>query len=326
MSSVLVVEDDTGLREVLHEFLSEEYPCYAASTVEEAITLLDANRFDVVLTDISMPGKSGLELLGYVKQQWPETAVIMLSGINDQDYAQGLCKMGAFDFLAKPFQLDDVLQSVARALGQQEKKVSEERAAQDEVEAQEGEAEEDHTAIFSSVQLGGIFSLAELLEIVQRGKMNGYIELHWDNATIKQARQLGKFNDTTGTLDEAVLHCSGWIYLKNGLMIDAAIDEEQGSQYWRDSESSLALLVKLATYIGKGVRAWGFSMAKMDRTEKLTVQDNSGKLFGIITCDEADAVDAENKSMRATADAAAAKSVLAKATLETESKGAALAC
>ena len=263
---------------MLHEFLSEEYPCYAASTVEEAITLLEANRFDVVLTDISMPGKSGLELLGYVKQQWPDTAVIMLSGINDQDYAQGLCKMGAFDFLAKPFQLDDVLQSVGRALGQQQQ-ASAERSAQEEAEAPEGDAEEDHAAIFSSVQLGGIFSLAELLEIVQRGKMNGYIELHWDNATIKQARQLGKFNDAQGTLDEAVLHCSGWIYLKEGLMIDAVIDDEPGSQYWRDAEPSLSLLVKLATYIGKGVRAWGFTMAKMERPAKLVVSDNSGKLF-----------------------------------------------
>ena len=191
MSSVLVVEDDTGLREVLHEYLSEEHPCYAASTVEEAMKLLDANRFDVVLTDISMPGKSGLELLGHVKQQWPETAVIMLSGINDQDYAKGLCKMGAFDFLAKPFRLDDVGQTVARAIGERQQQVSVESAAQEVADEQSGESEEGHTAIFSSVQLGGIFSLAELLEIVQRGRLNGYIELHWDNATIKQARQLG---------------------------------------------------------------------------------------------------------------------------------------
>ena len=319
MSSVLVVEDDMGLREVLHEFLSEEYPCYAASTVEEAMTLLDANRFDVVLTDISMPGKSGLELLGYVKQQWPETAVIMLSGINDQDYAQGLCKMGAFDFIAKPFQLDDVGQSVARALGQKQQ-VSEARTAQIEADAPEGEVDEDHSAIFSSIQLGGIFSLAELLAVVQRGQMNGYIELHWDNATIKQARQVGKFNDPTGALDEAVLHCSGWIYLKEGLMIDAVIDEERTSKYWRDAESSLSLLVKLATYISKGVRAWGFSMAVMDRPTKLEVRDNSGKVFGIITSDEADEVDAETKSAKAAADAAS-ESVLLKASVDPESQG-----
>lgn len=321
MSSVLVVEDDTGLREVLHEFLSEEHPCYAASTVEEAMTLLDANRFDVVLTDISMPGKSGLELLGYVKQQWPETAVIMLSGINDQDYAQGLCKMGAFDFLAKPFQLDDVWQSVARAIGQKQQASADEQTARDTADEQEGgETDGDNGAIFSSIQLGGVFSLAELLEIVQRGRMSGYIELHWDNATIKQARQIGKFNNAAGSLDEAVLHCSGWIYLKEGLIIDAAIDEEAGSQYWRDAEQSLTLLVKLATFIGKGVRAWGFSMARMDRPAKLTVWDNSGKLFGIITSDEADEAAASAPSANSPAERMSVE-----ATLETEPERVALA-
>ena len=70
----------------------------------------------MVLTDISMPGLSGLELLGHIRQKFPNTPVIMISGIGDHDHAQGLIKLGAFDFLLKPFSLDVVEKSVQRAV------------------------------------------------------------------------------------------------------------------------------------------------------------------------------------------------------------------
>jgi CheY-like chemotaxis protein len=308
MLSILVVEDDDVLREVLHEYLSEEHFCCAVSTAEEAMPHLERRRFELVMTDISMPGMSGLELLGQVKQRWAETVVVMLSGIHDEQYAQGLFKMGAFDYLAKPFTLEDVGRALERAIAAHQELWrkcavgSEAAACEDEEDEREGTAEtDDNAAIFSSVQLGGIFSLPELLEIVQRGRMNGYIELHWDKATIRQARQLGKFRDAaTGELDGAVLNCAGWLYLREGLIIDAAIEEPEGSPNWREPEQALALLVKLATYVGRGVRAWGFSMKEMERAARLTVSDNSGKLFSIITSDEQeDAAYADEEAARA---------------------------
>jgi len=63
-----------------------------------------------------MPGLSGLELLGRVRQRFPNTPVIIISGIGDQEHAQGLIKLGAFDFLLKPFTLEVVEKSVKRAL------------------------------------------------------------------------------------------------------------------------------------------------------------------------------------------------------------------
>jgi len=71
-----------------------------------------------VLTDISMPGLSGLELLGYLRQEQPDTPVIVVSGIGDREHAEGLMRLGAFDFILKPFTLEAVEQSVARALEQ----------------------------------------------------------------------------------------------------------------------------------------------------------------------------------------------------------------
>ena len=116
MSRVLVVDDDDTIRDTLYELLSEEYVCQTAETAEKAFARLEADAYDVVLTDISMPGLSGLELLGRIRQKYSKTPVIIMSGIGDQEYAQGLIKLGAFDFLLKPFTLEVVEKSVKRAI------------------------------------------------------------------------------------------------------------------------------------------------------------------------------------------------------------------
>jgi len=116
MPKILVVDDDDTIRDTLYELLSEEYLCQTAETAEKAFARLEADSYDVVLTDISMPGLSGLELLGHIRQKFPNTPVIMISGIGDQDHALGLIKLGAFDFLLKPFSLDVVEKSVQRAV------------------------------------------------------------------------------------------------------------------------------------------------------------------------------------------------------------------
>ncbi|MCA1631846.1 MAG: response regulator [Acidobacteria bacterium] len=289
MISILIVEDDPTLREVLSDLLSEDFPCCAVKSVEEALQKLETGRFSIVLTDISMPGMSGLELLGCIKQKWEHIPVIMFSGIDDEEYAQGINKIGAFDYLSKPFALDQIVQSVTRAIIEHPHLSSDPFVDQDSegsVPPREDRPAGQSTPIFASVVLGGIISFAELLEIVQRGKMCGYIELHWDNSAISRARELGRFNDASGAIDAAVLNCSGWIYLKDGLIIDAVIDESEGSEFWRGAEESLAVLVKLSTYVGDGVRAWGFSMDQMERRPTLSIRDNSAKMFDIITSDE----------------------------------------
>lgn len=116
MPRVLVVDDDDAIRDTLYELLSEEYVCQTAETAEKAFARLEADAYDVVLTDISMPGLSGLELLGHIRQKFPDTPVIIISGISDQEHAHGLIKLGAFDFLLKPFRLEVVEKSVKRAV------------------------------------------------------------------------------------------------------------------------------------------------------------------------------------------------------------------
>jgi two-component system response regulator PilR (NtrC family) len=116
MAAILIVDDDEAVRDVLYDLFSEEHLCHVAATAEQALAFIDDQPYDVVLTDISMPGLSGLELLGHLRQTRPGTPVIVISGIGDRTHAEGLIRLGAFDFLLKPFQLEDVERSVARAL------------------------------------------------------------------------------------------------------------------------------------------------------------------------------------------------------------------
>ena len=116
MSLILVVDDDETIRDTLYELLSAEYDCQTAQTAEQALARLEVESYDVVLTDISMPGLSGLELLGHVRQKYPDTPVIIISGISDQEHAQGLIRLGAFEYLLKPFRIEVVEKSVKRAL------------------------------------------------------------------------------------------------------------------------------------------------------------------------------------------------------------------
>jgi two-component system response regulator PilR (NtrC family) len=116
MAEILVVDDDDIIRETLVELLSEEHTCHAADTAETALAKLEAQAFDLVLTDVSMPGLSGLDLLNRVVQLYPGTPVIIISGLSDQEQAQSLIGRGAFDYVLKPFRLEVIEGSVRRAL------------------------------------------------------------------------------------------------------------------------------------------------------------------------------------------------------------------
>lgn len=116
MAAILVVDDDEAIRDMLYELFEETHRCHVAETAEQALSFLETEHYDVILTDISMPGLSGLELLGHVRQAQPDTPVIVITGIHDQEHALGLLRLGAFHVLLKPFRLEDVEVSVEKAI------------------------------------------------------------------------------------------------------------------------------------------------------------------------------------------------------------------
>jgi len=120
---VLVVDDEESLRFLLaSELQAESFEVQTAGDGEEAIEMIrrkidKSEKFDVVLLDIRMPKVDGWEVLKFIKGNIPETRVIMLTAYADVKNAIEALRLGASDFVSKPYDLDDILTSINRALG-----------------------------------------------------------------------------------------------------------------------------------------------------------------------------------------------------------------
>ena len=113
---ILIVDDEVEITEILADLLSEEYECIRAGSAEEALTRLQESEFQLVISDITMPGMSGLDMIPHVKEIAPDTVVVMISGMQTVESAIGALRLGAFDYLMKPFDLRQVEAVVKRAL------------------------------------------------------------------------------------------------------------------------------------------------------------------------------------------------------------------
>ena len=113
---ILIVDDEREITEILADLLSEDYECLKAGSAEQALGCLRAAEFHLVISDITMPGMSGLEMIPHVKQLSPDTVVVMISGMQTVESAIGALRLGAFDYLMKPFDLRQVEAVVKRAL------------------------------------------------------------------------------------------------------------------------------------------------------------------------------------------------------------------
>jgi putative nucleotidyltransferase with HDIG domain len=113
---ILIVDDEAEITEILADLLSEDHECLRAGSAEQALAQLRQNRFQLVISDITMPGMSGLEMIPHVKQLSPDTVVVMISGMQTVESAIGALRLGAFDYLMKPFDLRQVEAVVKRAL------------------------------------------------------------------------------------------------------------------------------------------------------------------------------------------------------------------
>jgi DNA-binding response OmpR family regulator len=107
---IMVVEDDTATRLLLKKVISNEgYNVDESSSAEFALALMSQNKYHVIITDISMPGKDGLELLAEVKKRDPMTQVVMLTGEVTMSRTLQALELGATDFLLKPVEVEELL-------------------------------------------------------------------------------------------------------------------------------------------------------------------------------------------------------------------------
>jgi len=114
---ILIVDDEATICELLHEELGElGYQCTEVFNGNDALARLEKENYDVILLDIRLPGLSGLEVLARVHSNYSDTVTIMVTAVNDIYTAIEAMKQGAYDYLTKPFNLDEVNLSISRAL------------------------------------------------------------------------------------------------------------------------------------------------------------------------------------------------------------------
>jgi len=118
-SKILIVEDEAAIRRVLTRILEDESPSYkvdAAEDGEEGLKMIAQEEYDLVISDIKMPKMSGEELLVEAKKIKPQTVFVMISGHGDLETAINTMKLGAFDYISKPPDLNRLLTTVRNAL------------------------------------------------------------------------------------------------------------------------------------------------------------------------------------------------------------------
>jgi putative two-component system response regulator len=113
----LVVDDEPQVRDVLARVLSGEgFACQQAGSGTEALALLQRQSFDLAVMDIQMPEMDGTRLLAEVRLRWPETGVVMVTGVSDVRIAVTCLSRGALDYVAKPFEIDEVRARIWQAI------------------------------------------------------------------------------------------------------------------------------------------------------------------------------------------------------------------
>src|SRR5690606_1723570 len=123
MPKILVIEDESAIRRVLVKILTEENDAYHVEEAEDGLAGIEKIKkidYDLVLCDIKMPKMDGVEVLEAAKKIKPETPIVMISGHGDLDTAVNTMRLGAFDYISKPPDLNRLLNTVRIALDRKE--------------------------------------------------------------------------------------------------------------------------------------------------------------------------------------------------------------
>ena len=117
MTDILVVDDEDPIRRLIGQTLEmSDYSCTLAANAEEARGILKQRGFELILCDMDMPGASGLDFIRYALSEYPDTAAVMVTAVDDSNTAEAALERGVYDYIIKPFQRNRLLISVANAL------------------------------------------------------------------------------------------------------------------------------------------------------------------------------------------------------------------
>jgi len=117
LERILVVDDEQQVSDIIAQCLTMEgYRCDTADCVESALALCERNEYVLIVSDIMMPGQSGIDLLGIVRELYPDVAIIMVTGVDDRTTAVSALQLGAYGYVIKPFDLNEIVIGAVNAL------------------------------------------------------------------------------------------------------------------------------------------------------------------------------------------------------------------
>jgi response regulator RpfG family c-di-GMP phosphodiesterase len=227
---VLVVDDELSVRKMLTTLLSQAgVPCSAAANAREALTMLEKASFQAVISDVRMDTDSGFDLLREVRSRFPDLAFLMATGIDDVRVGVQAMKLGADDYLLKPFDIEVVLASLQRALErkQLEREVEnyrrhlEEMVSQRTQQLQAAMTELEHSHSATLEALGGAIDLRDGPTAGHSGRILLY--------SVKIAEAIGGMEDQLKTLGMgAWLHDIGKLAIPDSILLKpGALDAQE---------------------------------------------------------------------------------------------------
>lgn len=166
--NVLIIDDEEPVRRSLVRlFEREDYRCQGAASASGARRQLAANAFDLVLCDVNMPGESGLDLVRFISERYPEIAVVMVTGVDEPDIAGIAIEAGAYGYIVKPFTRNEILIGVTNALHRRRLE-SEARAHRNDLAQTVRERTEDLLRSYQTLEQADLRLRASVEEIVER--------------------------------------------------------------------------------------------------------------------------------------------------------------
>jgi putative two-component system response regulator len=197
--TILVVDDESGIRTLLKQSLqSSGYYCLEAGGASEALDIIQNNHIDLALLDINMPGKSGQELLDDLITGYPDSAVIMLTAITDNNVCIDCMQHGAYDYITKPFNPRELVVRVKQALEKRKLRIDN-KEYQHHLE----ERVEEQSARIRSAFFDAITALAHALEAKDK-YTSGHSQRVAETSTAI-ARQLGMPDERLEKIQTAAL-------------------------------------------------------------------------------------------------------------------------
>ncbi len=219
---ILIVDDESDIRELLKDFLDDEgYRCHTASNAFEAMNLFQQlGNVSLIMSDIRMPGKSGLELLAEIKAQDEDVVVIMISAVKDIESAITAMSNGAYDYVSKPFKLNEVAMITHKAL-EKRRLVLENKAYQKELENKVAERTQELQDALEKLDNTYTFTLRALVTALDtRDEETQGHSMRVVHYTLKIARLMGITDPNISKVLEygALLHDIGKIGIPDAIL------------------------------------------------------------------------------------------------------------